>query len=156
MVALLVIAAVAAASGQSTVEACQARVLPVGVSIDETVGGERRTFLGLLAFFGASVEAVGSASLPLVVADDKSACKPIAEVKGKAVLVWRGECSFIEKAAAAQAAGAAAVIVVTDETELSPMSCAGNQSITIPVMQVLSEDGAQLAADAAKGESDTR
>jgi hypothetical protein len=130
--------------------------------------------------------------------------KPTLQVTGKAVLVWRGECSFIEKAAAAQAAGqgltlvhfsaqlepclsqentlhtlntlntpltgyttptrtpypiqsaqielksgqvyapaagAAAVIVVSDEAELSPMSCAGNTSITIPVMQVLTEVG---------------
>lgn len=36
-----------------------------------------------------------------------------------AVLVWRGECPFVEKAANAQAAGAAAVIVVTDETGAS-------------------------------------
>ena len=41
----------------------------------------------------------------------------------------------------APAAGAAAVIVVSDEAELSPMSCAGNTSITIPVMQVLTEVG---------------
>ena len=34
--------------------------------------------------------------------------------------MWRGECSFIEKAANAQAAGAAVVIVVTDETGTSP------------------------------------
>lgn len=33
-----------------------------------------------------------------------------------AVLVWRGKCPFVEKAANAQAAGAAAVVVVTDET----------------------------------------
>jgi molybdopterin-guanine dinucleotide biosynthesis protein A len=32
------------------------------------------------------------------------------------VLVWRGDCPFIQKAVNAQAAGAAAVIVVTDET----------------------------------------
>lgn len=100
--------------------------------------------------------------------------------------MWRGECSFIEKAANAQAAGAAAVIVVTDETgaldsswtflfpsalfqnkretekcfrpsitlcaELSPMSCVGNASVTVPVMQVLNDDGTQLAADAGQGE----
>lgn len=39
-----------------------------------------------------------------------------AQAPGKAVLVWRGECPFIDKAANAQAAGAAAVIVVTDES----------------------------------------
>jgi|AntAceMinimDraft_1070359.scaffolds.fasta_scaffold11639_4 hypothetical protein len=31
------------------------------------------------------------------------------------------------------------------------MSCVGNSSITIPVMQVLNDDGAQLAVDAGQG-----
>lgn len=35
--------------------------------------------------------------------------------------------------------------------ELSPMSCVGNSSVTVPVMQVLNDDGMQLAADAAQG-----
>ena len=51
----------------------------------------------------------------------------------------------------AQDAGAAAVIVVSDEEELSPMSCAGDSSVSIPVMQVLEEDGAQLEQDIAAG-----
>ena len=32
------------------------------------------------------------------------------------------------------------------------MSCVGNSSVTVPVMQVLNDDGMHLAADAAKGE----
>ena len=32
------------------------------------------------------------------------------------------------------------------------MLCTGNSSVTVPVMQVLNDDGKQLAADAARGE----
>ena len=67
------------------------------------------------------------------------------------MLLWRGECAYIEKAINAQDAGAAAVIVVSDEEELSPMSCAGDSIVSIPVMQVLEEDGAQLEQDIAAG-----
>lgn len=31
------------------------------------------------------------------------------------------------------------------------MLCTGNSSVTVPVMQVLNDDGKQLAADAARG-----
>ena len=41
----------------------------------------------------------------------------------------------------AQDAGASAAIIVTDEEELSPMSCAGDADVIIPVMQVLEADG---------------
>lgn len=157
LLALLIVAFCAAsASAQATGEPCQTRSIPVGVSIVETsVARENSvTYLGLLAFFGSTVDAGprGSADpIPLVVASDRNACTSIAEVAGKAVLLWRGECAYIEKARNAQDAGAAAVIVVSDEEELSPMSCAGDASVTIPVMQVLEKDGAQMEQDIAAG-----
>ena len=155
--ALLFVALCAAsATAQATGEPCQTRSIPVGVSIVEA-SSERetsRTYLGLLAFFGSTVDEGPKGShdpITLVVASDRNACEPIAEVAGKAVLLWRGECAYIEKAMIAQDAGAAAVIVVSDEEELSPMSCAGDSSVSIPVMQVLEEDGAQLEQDIAAG-----
>ena len=144
----------ASATAQATGEPCQTRSNPVGVSIVEA-SSERetsRTYVGLLAFFGSTVDEGPKGSgdpIPLVMASDRNACKPIAEVAGKAVLVWRGECSYIEKAMSAQDAGAAAVIVVSDGEELSPMSCVGDSSVSIPVMQVLEEDGTQLEQDVA-------
>jgi signal peptide peptidase-like 2B len=155
--ALLFVAFCAAsATAQATGEPCQTRSIPVGVSIVEA-SSERetsRTYVGLLAFFGSTVDEGPKGSgdpIPLVVASDRNACEPIAEVAGKAVLLWRGECAYIEKAINAQDAGAAAVIVVSDEEELSPMSCAGDSIVSIPVMQVLEEDGAQLEQDIAAG-----
>ena len=47
------------------------------------------------------------------------------------------------------------MIVVTDEAELTPMSCVGNSTVSIPVMQVLAQDGDQLKSCAAKGASVT-
>ena len=89
--------------------------------------------------------------MSLVVASDRYACHTIADATGKVVMVWRGTCSFIEKALNAQAANAAAVIVVTDDEELSPMSCAGNSSVTIPAIQVLEADGNAMEKDVEEG-----
>ena len=146
---MLVALCMSAASAQATGEPCQTRSQPVGVSIEVTVDvhDERessRSILGLLAYFGSSVvegPKGANAPMPLELAG-KYACDPIeSDLTGKAVLVWRGECSYIEKASNAQDAGASAVIIVTDEEELSPMSCAGDADVIIPVMQVLEADG---------------
>lgn len=153
--AIVVLATVTTVSGQ-TVDACQTRSTPIGVSITETTAdGESNTFLGLLAFFGGAVGESETAPMHLAVASDKYGCKPIAQTTDKAVLVWRGGCTFGEKAAAVEAAGGAAMIVVTDEAELTPMSCVGNSTVSIPVMQVLAQDGDQLKSCAAKGASVT-
>ena len=81
MVVLLVIGAAAVVNGEAA-EACQTRAAPVGVSIEATAGGDTSTFLGVLAYFGAPVAATGNKSMKLAVADDKLACKPIAQVSG--------------------------------------------------------------------------
>jgi hypothetical protein len=88
MIALLVIAAVASVKGQAAAaaaEACMTRTAPVGVAIEDTAGegGETKTLLGLLAFFGGSIDAANAAPMPIVVADDKFACKPIGSVRGE-------------------------------------------------------------------------
>ena len=79
-ISLLVIFALASVNGQAT-EECVTRTTSVGLSIEETVEaeGETKTFLGLLAYFGGSVEANG-APMPIAVADDKLACKSISPV----------------------------------------------------------------------------
>ena len=145
-----------AANAQSTGEPCQTRSLPVGVSIEESTDSRENseTYLGLLAYFGSNIaEGPMGAGNPmsLVVASDRYACHTIADATGKVVMVWRGTCSFIEKALNAQAANAAAVIVVTDDEELSPMSCAGNSSVTIPAIQVLEADGNAMEKDVEEG-----
>ena len=155
LAAIVILAAITTVSGQ-TMDACQTRSTPIGVAIEETtVHGESNSFLGLLAFFGGAVGESESAPMHLTVASDKYGCEPISQATGKAVLVWRGECTFGEKAAAVEAAGGAAMIVVTDEAELTPMSCVGNATVTIPVMQVLAQDGDQLKSGAANGASVT-
>ncbi len=145
-----------AANAQSTGEPCQTRSLPVGVSIEESTDSRENseTYLGLLAYFGSNIaEGPMGAGNPmsLVVASDRYACHTIADATGKVLMVWRGTCSFIEKALNAQAANAAAVIVVTDDEELSPMSCAGNSSVTIPAIQVLEADGNAMEKDVEEG-----
>ena len=62
-------------------------------------------------FFGWCVQVTA----PLILADSFRACKPLrnaAIVKGRMVLVERGDCMFVDKARNLQAAGAAGGIVV--------------------------------------------
>ena len=83
MVVLLVVGAAAVANGAAAeAEACQTRAAPVGVSIEAIAGDDTSTFLSVLAYFGAPVAATGNKSMKLAVADDKLACKPIAQVSG--------------------------------------------------------------------------
>ena len=81
-IALLVIAAVASVKGQEAIEECMTRTVPVGVAIEETAeaGEDTKTFLGLLAYFGGSVQGANGGPMPIVQADDKFACKSIASV----------------------------------------------------------------------------
>lgn len=79
--AFLIMTVVASVKGQVT-EACMTRNVPIWVSIEETVkAGETKTFLGLLAYFGGSIEA-NDPPMSIVVANDKFACKPIGPVSG--------------------------------------------------------------------------
>ena len=75
----------------------------------------------LLAQFGmkASHESV---EIPLAMAKPAEACDPLQkDYKGKAVLVRRGTCSFVQKAENVQAAGGAAMIVGSVHTHLLRM-----------------------------------
>jgi len=156
LIAMLVIAFFASVNGETTTaSSCLTRQETIGVSITTTNSSTSDArYLGVLAHFGSEVGVTAGASLPLAVASgDKLACGSITEVSGEIVLVWRGTCSFLEKASNAQAAGASAVVVVTDGNELSPMTCEGDASIKIPAMMVSSADGDALATRAAAGDT---
>lgn len=89
----------------------------------------------------------GPNSNPTVVNDG---CDPYApnSLKGKAVLVRRGSCSFYSKASNAQKAGASAVILYNNVAGyISPTVARPNPTdpeITIPVVSVSDTDGARI------------
>lgn len=72
-------------------------------------------FYGLPGLFGAPLPRTPNTTLQLVAAEPEQACGPAAAAmqqgRHKAMLAVRGNCSFAEKAAHAQAAGAALLIV---------------------------------------------
>jgi hypothetical protein len=71
--------------------------------------------------------AVGTLTAEIVVAIPVFGCEPLANapaVVGKLVLVERGTCDFVDKAANAVAAGAVAVVIINVSTPSAPISLA--------------------------------
>jgi hypothetical protein len=87
-----------------------------------------------------------SASPPLADSDITN----VAEVLGKVVMVSRGGCSFEIKAQFLQAAGAIAMVCVNNDAdkpdEVLVMGGDGAEKITIPVVMVSFNTGAQIRA----------
>jgi hypothetical protein len=70
-----------------------------------------------------------------------TACTPIlSDVAGKIALVDRGDCTFVEKAAIAQAAGARAVLIANNAAGVIGMSGA-DPNVTIPALMISQDDG---------------
>ncbi len=79
-------------------------------------------------------------------------CEPIIngdEVNGNIALIYRGDCSFVQKVLNAQDVGAVAVIVVNNIAGDGFFDMGGNSNdIEIPSVMVSFEDGELLAAQA--------
>ena len=78
-----------------------------------------------------------------------------SDVRGKAVLVERGTCSFFKKAARAAAAGAVAVLVANEAGKVgtAPMACARpdaceDAALTVPVAMVTAALATKVDSDA--------
>lgn len=74
-------------------------------------------------------------------------------MKGRIVIVERGECTFVDKARKAQAAKAVAVIVIDNvvgstslDSPMFAMSGDGVSDVTIPVVFVFQKDAQPLHA----------
>ena len=75
------------------------------------------------------------------------ACEPIvngAQLAGKIALIDRGTCTFVSKAAAAQAAGAVAVIIGNNVSGPPPGMAGSDPSITIPVVSITQADATAI------------
>lgn len=108
------------------------------------------------AAFGArSFDVTGE----LVVSDDGAgasatdACEPlVGDVEGRVVLVDRGTCLFVEKAANVQAAGGLAMVVVNNVEGNDVINMSGSDpAVTIPCTGIGRDDGARVTAALAEG-----
>lgn len=75
------------------------------------------------------------------------ACEPIqngAQLAGKIALIDRGTCTFVAKAAAAQAAGAIAVIIGNNVSGAPPGMTGSDPSVTIPVVSISQSDATAI------------
>jgi len=95
---------------------------------------------------------VANSSVPQ---DPKEGCEPFTnpeDVKGKIVLVYRGDCFFVDKIANAEKAGATGVIVVNKEgTGLFNMFVASD----VPAVMISFEDGEKLRKAIESGQNVT-
>ncbi len=86
------------------------------------------------------------------------ACEPIqngAQLAGKIALIERGICTFVAKAAAAQAAGAIAVIIGNNVSGPPPAMGGSDPSITIPVVSITVDDLVMLEDELTLGNTVT-
>ncbi|PNW30155.1 PA domain-containing protein [Formosa algae] len=78
-----------------------------------------------------------------------------AAINGKIALIYRGDCTFIEKVVYAQNAGAVAVIVINNEPG-NPITMGGDDltgEVLIPSVMISQDNGAILAAELEAGET---
>lgn len=88
-------------------------------------------------------------AVPFNLCDDLS--NPPDSVKGRILIVSRGECAFVDKARKAQKAGAAAVIIIdnvpdtsADDQPMFAMSGDGVDDVKIPIVFLYSREGLTL------------
>ena len=119
-----------------------------------TAGVHRNGF----ATFGAQ-EITGpflSAYVEIILSEPPDGCSDLTNenVTGKIMLIQRGSCAFVEKAARAQSAGAAAVIIYNNNPTPKPdpmWDPPGSPPVTLGVLWLEKEEGALLAKAAATG-----
>lgn len=124
-------------------------------------GDERSSLTGISARFGAVLPdaAPDDEKQRAAVPSPESGCaKSSAPLAGSVAVAVRGECTFIEKAKAAEAGGAVALLLVNDEDDLQRMVCSDKDSppnIGIPVVMVSKSAGDKVQSaigDGSKGE----
>lgn len=111
------------------------------------------------ASFGPGLDSFGVTG-ELVLADDgngnvNDACSPLingAQIAGNIALIDRGDCSFADKALAAEAVGAIAVIIVDNVSSNTPPGLGGSApGLMIPAASVTLSDGNLLKSELASG-----
>jgi len=109
----------------------------------------------LTAKFGAPLP---SQSLALAASEPANGCGDLdsAKLTGKAVLLRRGGCTFLDKVSNAQRAGAAAAIVINTQPGILRMDSLKryeSYNITLPTVMISTEKGDEIIEKLAAGEA---
>lgn len=116
---------------------------------------------GVTASFSSRLPPTAAAvpRLPVSRMGTRTGCNASAvqAVSGRAVVVWRGDCLFLDKARAAQAAGAKALLVANTDESVFTMSCngTGDPGVAIPVVMLPASAGKALDAALDEGKAVT-
>jgi hypothetical protein len=110
------------------------------------------------AEFGPAPDQVSLAG-EIVLADDgvppgSDACEGIVngpQLAGKVALIDRGTCTFVEKAANAEAVGAIAVVIANNVAGAPPAMGGELPTLTIPVISISQADGDAIKAELLNG-----
>ncbi len=102
-----------------------------------------------LAAWGAQPSSPVTQDLVLITdnsGDLNDGCETITngvQLSGKIAVVKRGNCTFVEKAQAAEAQGAIGLIIINNVSG-GPISMGGSGSVNIPVVMISQSDGQQI------------
>jgi hypothetical protein len=130
--------------------ACYGNGLPSVVTIDPP-SSAAGTYKAAGATFGSDPSDDGLAGDVALVSDGSASptlgCGPLVGFPAGAIaLVDRGACTFVQKAANAQAAGASAVIIANNQPGDPTTLTGSDESITIPVAHLSQADGNAIRA----------
>lgn len=118
----------------------------IGLSVDVTVDGTTKSLPVGSSDPGGKVDKPVQGPLAIVSDDDGMACGGISEdLTGKIAVIKRGNCTFTEKAEAAQNKGASGVILINNSAG-DPTAMSVEEHITIPMVMVTMEDGAWISS----------
>lgn len=108
---------------------------------------DEEEYVGVGARFGPTLESKekDANKSRVSLADPPDCCStPKNKLTGEVILVYRGNCSFTDKARVAEAAGASAILVINNQTELFKMVCEEDESdvdIGIPTVMLPQDAG---------------
>ncbi|KAJ4810078.1 signal peptide peptidase [Rhynchospora pubera] len=114
-------------------------------------GVEQPSELGMNARFGRvlPVSQDDAVKMQILLANPLTSCSKLSplESTNAIVLATRGDCTFLEKAKAAQSSGAAGLLLVNTNEDLEEMVCSANDTasdVNIPVVMVSSSVGNKI------------
>ncbi|KAJ3678307.1 hypothetical protein LUZ60_002110 [Juncus effusus] len=120
-------------------------------------GDENPSVLGINARFGTVLPFQESEAIKqqIILANPLNGCSKLSpKASSGIIMAIRGDCTFLEKAKAAQSSGATGLLVVNTNEDLEKMVCTANDTIIgvkIPVVMITSSVGNKVIKSLQKG-----